>query len=102
MRCMACIMCMRITQQVLAHFLTRAAPVRACPRCGCRCIWYGPDDLGNNGVYLGMNVVTEASRGLTLAMTKVRRGAWMTHGSPGVDTFLHAARRCLASSIAGC
>ncbi|GIL44643.1 hypothetical protein Vafri_2162 [Volvox africanus] len=36
-----------------------------------KCIWYGPDAEGLNGIYLGLNVVKEASKGLTLAMTKV-------------------------------
>ncbi|EFJ47586.1 hypothetical protein VOLCADRAFT_91861 [Volvox carteri f. nagariensis] len=36
-----------------------------------RCIWYGPDEEGLNGIYLGLNVVKEASKALTLAMTKV-------------------------------
>ncbi|GAX83842.1 hypothetical protein CEUSTIGMA_g11266.t1 [Chlamydomonas eustigma] len=33
-----------------------------------RAIHYGPDGEGFNGIYLGKNVVTEASRGLTKAM----------------------------------
>lgn len=36
-----------------------------------RCIWYGPDADGNNGVYLGKDVVAEASRALSMAMFKV-------------------------------
>lgn len=36
-----------------------------------RAIWYGPDAEGVNGIYLGLNVVTEATRALTMAMTKV-------------------------------
>lgn len=35
------------------------------------CIWYGPDAEGNNGIYLGKDVVNEASRALSLAMRKV-------------------------------
>ncbi|KAG2493794.1 hypothetical protein HYH03_008014 [Edaphochlamys debaryana] len=34
-------------------------------------IHYSPDDQGLNGIFLGRNVVSEASRGLTLALTKV-------------------------------
>ncbi len=37
------------------------------------CIRYGPDERGLNGTYLGLDVVKEASKGLTIAMTKVRR-----------------------------
>ena len=33
-----------------------------------RAIYYGPDTEGINGIYLGKNVVTEASKGLTKAM----------------------------------
>lgn len=29
-----------------------------------KCIWYGPDAEGNNGIYLGKDVVNEASRAL--------------------------------------
>lgn len=36
-----------------------------------KCIWYGPDAQGLPGIYLGMNVVTEASRALTFAMTRI-------------------------------
>lgn len=36
-----------------------------------KCIWYGPDAEGNNGIYLGKDVVNEASRALSLAMRKV-------------------------------
>lgn len=36
-----------------------------------KCIWYGPDEEGSNGVYLGKDVVKEASRGLTQAMWKI-------------------------------
>ncbi|KAJ9509049.1 hypothetical protein QJQ45_001541 [Haematococcus lacustris] len=36
-----------------------------------RCIAYGPDDEGHNGVSLGVNVVDEASHALTNAMTRV-------------------------------
>lgn len=36
-----------------------------------KCIWYGPDAEGNNGIYLGKDVVNEASRALSLAMFKV-------------------------------
>lgn len=36
-----------------------------------RAIWYGPDQEGKQGVYLGKNVVNEASQGLTKAMTKI-------------------------------
>lgn len=36
-----------------------------------KCIWYGPDADGNNGIYLGKDVVTEASKGLTIAMQKI-------------------------------
>ncbi|KAG2486931.1 hypothetical protein HYH03_014430 [Edaphochlamys debaryana] len=38
-----------------------------------KCIWYGPDDEGLNGIYLGLDVVKEASQGLTIAMTKIGR-----------------------------
>jgi 3-ketoacyl-CoA synthase len=38
---------------------------------GYKCIWYGPDAEGNNGIYLGKDVVNEASRALSLAMRKV-------------------------------
>ncbi|KXZ56245.1 hypothetical protein GPECTOR_1g213 [Gonium pectorale] len=38
-----------------------------------KCIWYGPDSEGLNGIYLGLDVVKEASKGLTLAMTKIGR-----------------------------
>ncbi|PNH05133.1 3-ketoacyl-CoA synthase 6 [Tetrabaena socialis] len=38
-----------------------------------KCIWYGPDSEGLNGIYLGMDVVKEASKGLTLAMMKIGR-----------------------------
>ncbi|KAG2490806.1 hypothetical protein HYH03_010728 [Edaphochlamys debaryana] len=34
-------------------------------------IHYSPDAQGINGIYLGKNVVTEASRGLAMALTKV-------------------------------
>eukprot|EP00882_Tetradesmus_deserticola_P000731 GHRQ01000798.1.p1 GENE.GHRQ01000798.1~~GHRQ01000798.1.p1 ORF type:complete len:504 (+),score=238.10 GHRQ01000798.1:145-1656(+) len=36
-----------------------------------KCIWFGPDDEGNNGIYLGKDVVTEASKSLSMAMFKV-------------------------------
>lgn len=36
-----------------------------------KCIWYGPDAEGNDGIYLGKDVVNEASRALSLAMRKV-------------------------------
>ncbi|KAF6254699.1 FAE1/Type III polyketide synthase-like protein-domain-containing protein [Scenedesmus sp. NREL 46B-D3] len=36
-----------------------------------KCIWYGPDEEGNNGIYLGKDVVNEASRSLSMAMFKV-------------------------------
>lgn len=36
-----------------------------------KCIWYGPDAEGNNGIYLGKDVVNEASRALSIAMRKV-------------------------------
>jgi 3-ketoacyl-CoA synthase len=36
-----------------------------------KCIWFGPDEDGNNGVYLGKDVVNEASRALSMAMFKV-------------------------------
>lgn len=35
------------------------------------CIWFGPDEEGNNGIYLGKDVVKEASKALTEAMWKV-------------------------------
>ncbi|GLC33182.1 Chitin synthase, class 2 [Pleodorina starrii] len=38
-----------------------------------KCIWYGPDDEGLNGIFLGKDVVKEASRGLTIAMLKIGR-----------------------------
>lgn len=37
----------------------------------CSAIRYGPDDEGHNGIYLGKNVVTEASKGLTKALWAV-------------------------------
>lgn len=36
-----------------------------------RCIWYGPDAEGLNGVSLGLNVVHEATRALTSALRTV-------------------------------
>lgn len=36
-----------------------------------KCIWFGPDAEGNNGIYLGKDVVNEASRALSIAMRKV-------------------------------
>jgi hypothetical protein len=36
-----------------------------------RCIWYGPDQDGNVGTYLGKDVVAEATRALSLALWKV-------------------------------
>ena len=46
----------------------------ALPPLPLSAIHYGPDDEGINGIYLGLDVVTEASRGLTQAMNKVGRG----------------------------
>lgn len=40
-------------------------------------IHYGPDNEGINGIYLGLDVVTEANRGLTQAMNKVGGGEEM-------------------------
>ena len=37
----------------------------------CRCIRYSPDDEGINGIYLGKDVVSEASKGLEKAITKI-------------------------------
>lgn len=37
----------------------------------CRAIEYSPDPEGHNGIFLGKNVVTEASKALTKAMWKV-------------------------------
>ncbi|KAG2441061.1 hypothetical protein HXX76_003914 [Chlamydomonas incerta] len=34
-------------------------------------IYHGPDEFGHNGIYLGKNVVSQASRALGLAMTQV-------------------------------
>lgn len=52
--------------------------LHACIRVhqGCRdeafgCIQYAPDDEGINGIYLGKNVVTEASKGLESTLTQV-------------------------------
>ena len=36
-----------------------------------RAIRYGPDEEGINGIYLGKNVVTEASKGLKKALTAI-------------------------------
>ena len=44
------------------------------PSLPLRAIHYGPDDKGINGTYLGKDVVAEAGRGLTRAMSKVRGG----------------------------
>lgn len=43
------------------------------PPCSniCRAIEYSPDPEGHNGIFLGKNVVTEASKALTKAMWKV-------------------------------
>lgn len=58
------------------------------PHTHTRCIWYGPDDQGLNGTYLGLNVVKEASRALTVAITKVGQGwgwgwGWAVLGGAG-------------------
>ena len=37
----------------------------------CRAIRYGPDEEGINGIFLGKNVVTEASKGLKHVLTKI-------------------------------
>jgi len=36
-----------------------------------RCIWHGPDAEGITGTYLGKDVVTEATRGLSMALWKL-------------------------------
>lgn len=41
-----------------------------------RCVWYGPDEDGYVGTFMGTNSVTEASRVLTQAMRKVRSIVW--------------------------
>lgn len=46
-------------------------PRPMCPSHLIRCIWYGADEVGLPGIYLGKNVVNEASKALTLALTKV-------------------------------
>ena len=37
----------------------------------CSCIRYSPDSEGINGIYLGKDVVTEASKGLEKVITKI-------------------------------
>lgn len=37
----------------------------------CRCISFSPDPKGVNGIYLGKDVVTEASKGLEKVITKI-------------------------------
>jgi hypothetical protein len=41
------------------------------PSPRCRCIWFGTDDDGHTGVYLGKDVVAEAGRALTKAIVGV-------------------------------
>ena len=37
----------------------------------CRCIRYSPDDEGVNGIYLGKDVVAEASKGLEKVIRQI-------------------------------
>lgn len=59
-----------------------------------RCIWYGPDAEGLNGIYLGLDVVKEASKGLTYAMMRVGRYV-LTWGQIGQWLWTEAQRRLL-------
>ncbi len=55
-------------------------------------IHYGPDAEGDNGIYLGKNVVKEASRALAVAMRQVGRGLTHAKGGgvkPGVGVKAH-------------
>ncbi|PNW80516.1 hypothetical protein CHLRE_07g320550v5 [Chlamydomonas reinhardtii] len=59
-----------------------------------KCIWYGPDAEGLNGIYLGLDVVKEASKGLTYAMMRVGRYV-LTWGQIGQWLWTEAQRRLL-------
>lgn len=59
-------------------------------------IYYGPDSEGHNGVYLGLNVVTEASAALTKALWKV--GPRIMNWGQIAAFLRHAARTKLAAA----
>jgi 3-ketoacyl-CoA synthase len=61
-----------------------------------RCIWYGPDDEGLNGVYLGKDVVAEASGGLKHALTEI--GPRVLSWSQIASFAANAAARALLGS----
>ncbi|MEW5303445.1 MAG: hypothetical protein WDW36_006135 [Sanguina aurantia] len=66
-----------------------------------KCIWYGPDDKGVVGTYLGTDVVKEASRALTQAMTKIGPYAlsWTQIAKLGVN-YLHRQVRAKVPAYA--
>ncbi|KAF8071135.1 CUT1 [Scenedesmus sp. PABB004] len=61
-----------------------------------KCIWWGPDAEGNNGIYLGKDVVNEASRGLSMAMFKVAPSI-LSVGQIAAYAATEASRRLLGS-----
>lgn len=64
-----------------------------------KCIWYGPDAEGNNGIYLGKDVVNEASRALSLAMRKVAPSI-LTYGQIAKYAATEVQRKLSSSKVA--